>query len=381
MHHNETVHCDCRHFVGDRPCDFHKREGVKCASCPYYDPYRFRVLMVKLGAAGDVLRTTSLLTPLHERYPGMQLTWITHPSAVELLQNNPRIDRIVSSRGDGLARLQVEAFDVVLCPEAAHESAALATLANGSVKKGFGLHHRGYIFPYNSGARTLFQLGLFDDLKKANQLTNEQLLCRLAGVPYQRVAPSLLLTAAELRFAQHFSHRLGLDPKRTLVGLNTGGGGRWRLKRWRRNGFIRLARRLANERDAQILVLGGPSEEEINQEILRALGPVAVDGGCHNTVRQFASLLNLCDVVVTGDSMALHIVLAMGKRVVALFGPTSVTEIDLYGLGTKIVPDMDCTCCYLTRCDKNPNCMQHIASATVFEAVSRELAQLADEKM
>ena len=380
MHHNEIVHCDCRHFVGDRPCDYHKREGVKCAVCPYYDIPRFRVLMVKLGAAGDVLRTTSLLEPLHERYPNMQLTWITHPNAVDLLQNNPRIDRTVTSRTDGVARLQVEAFDVVLCPEADIESAALATLAKAKVKKGFGLHSRGYIFPYNSGARPLFQLGLFDDLKKANQLTNEQLLCRLAEVPFRRVPPVLRLAADEHRFAKHFGDRLGLDHRRVLVGLNTGGGGRWRLKRWRRKGFIDLARRLAAEREAQILVLGGPSEEEINQEILQALGPIAVDAGCHNTVRQFASLLNLCDVVVTGDSMALHIVLAMGKRVVALFGPTSATEIDLYGLGTKIVPDMDCTCCYLARCDKNPNCMQNIASARVFEAVSKELDQLTEER-
>ena len=378
MHQNEIIHSDCRYFIGDRPCDFHKREGVKCATCPYYDIIRFRILMVKLGAAGDVLRTTSLLAPLHEHYPDTQLTWITHPNAVDLLQNNPRIDRIVTSRSDGLARLQVETFDMVLCPETAHESAALATLAKGKIKKGFGLHPRGYIFPYNSGAGALFQLGLFDDLKKANQLTNEQLLCRLAEVPFKRVPPVLQLAPAEHRFAQLFSDRQELDSQQALVGLNTGGGGRWRLKRWRRKGFIELARRLTAERDAQILVLGGPAEEEINQEILKALGPIAVDGGCRNTVQQFAALLNLCDVVVTGDSMALHIVLAMGKRVVALFGPTSSAEIDLYGLGTKIIPDMDCTCCYLTRCDKNPNCMQNIASAAVFEAVSKELDQLAE---
>ena len=246
------------------------------------------------------------------------------------------------------------------------------------MKRGFGLNPRGYIFPFNPGARKLFQLGLFDDLKKANQLTNEQLLCELAEVSHKRIAPVLNLAADEYRFADKFKDRVGLDRRRPLVGLNTGGGGRWRLKRWTRKGFIELARRLAADLDAQILVLGGPSEETINRDILNQLGPNAIDGGCRNTVRQFATLIHLCDVVVTGDSMALHIALAMKTRVVALFGPTSSTEIDLYDLGTKIVPEMACTCCYLTHCEKSPNCMQVITAPMVFEAVSKELAMLSN---
>ena len=63
-------------------------------------------------------------------------------------------------------------------------------------------------------------------------------------------------------------------------------------------------------------------------------------------MRHFAALLGHCDVVVTGDTLAMHLALALGRRTVVLFGPTSAAEIELYGLGEKVVPDMACLSCY-----------------------------------
>lgn len=56
-------------------------------------------------------------------------------------------------------------------------------------------------------------------------------------------------------------------------------------------------------------------------------------------------------------------------KVIALFGPTSSAEIDLYGQGTKIIPEMDCLCCYLPRCDVRPCCMERIAPERVYAAI------------
>src|SRR5207249_851233 len=62
---------DCRFFRGDIPCSPHKEHGVHCVdadgnSCPYYDPTTKRFLVTKLGAIGDVIRTTPLLHKLKE---------------------------------------------------------------------------------------------------------------------------------------------------------------------------------------------------------------------------------------------------------------------------------------------------------------------------
>ena len=57
---NEMVAYGCRYFLGDRPCKWHKKEGVSCV-CRYFTPVQENILIIKLDAVGDVLRTTCLL--------------------------------------------------------------------------------------------------------------------------------------------------------------------------------------------------------------------------------------------------------------------------------------------------------------------------------
>jgi heptosyltransferase-2 len=86
----ELVKTDCRFFRGDIPCKPHKAHGVHCADCPYYEPIKERILIIKLGAIGDVIRTTPLLRKLREVYPQSQIWWITRspevlPSVVDVV--------------------------------------------------------------------------------------------------------------------------------------------------------------------------------------------------------------------------------------------------------------------------------------------------------
>jgi ADP-heptose:LPS heptosyltransferase len=371
-HLNNRIKFDCRHFLGDRPCLFHKAEGVTCSDCGSYSPAGKRILIIKLGAMGDVLRTTSILPALRKQFNTPHVTWITRKESVDLLENNPCLDSILETHVDSLARLQIEAFDLVINPETSKESAALASMVRGKRKKGFGLSPRGFVFTFNPEADELFHMGLLDDLKKRNRKTYEQLICRLSGLPYERVPPMLCLTEDEIRRGEEFLAKKRLK-KRPRVGINTGGGTRWPLKRWTTEGFINLGKRLSRQLGVQVLLFGGPSEAEINRKISAKAGRGVIDTGCFNPPRQFATLLNLCDVVVTGDSLALHIGLALHKRMVVLLGPTSETEIDLYGLGKKITAEMDCLCCYRQVCDQSPNCMESIPMETVYRSVEEQI--------
>src|SRR5512138_2487651 len=144
----------------------------------------------------------------------------------------------------------------------------------------------------------------------------------------------------------------GLAPDRPVVGLNTGAGLRWEHKKWTEDGFVELIALLrAHGRGAgapHVLLLGGPGEADRNRRILERAGSAAVDAGTGHTLREFIAVVDLCDVVVTGDTMALHVAAALGKKVVALFGPTSAAEIELYGKGRKIVSGAPCAGCYRT---------------------------------
>ena len=60
---------DCIYFRGDIPCRQHKEEGVHCETCNYYTPRKDIILIIKLGAIGDVIRTTPLLYRIRREYP------------------------------------------------------------------------------------------------------------------------------------------------------------------------------------------------------------------------------------------------------------------------------------------------------------------------
>src|SRR5262245_13914320 len=94
--------------------------------------------MVKLAATGDVLRTTSFLPAIHQTWPQAKVTWVTRPGAAALFAGNALVDEVwTTDDAVTAAKLQTERFDVVLCPDADPDAAALAALAHGRDRRGF----------------------------------------------------------------------------------------------------------------------------------------------------------------------------------------------------------------------------------------------------
>jgi len=366
---------DCKFFLGDRPCIWHKQSGVLC-TCDRYERVEERVLIVKLDAMGDVLRSTALLPPIAEAHPRAAITWITRKESVPLLQRNPYVAEVLELGPEALVHLQTRTFDRVINLDASKTSAALASAARSTRKDGFVLDERGYVQPTNDAARRWLEAGIFDDIKRQGSSTYQDRMADilgLAGRPHRYVFE---LAADEVQRARRHLASIGLDFERPVIGLNTGAGGRWPLKQWREDGYLELIARVSCRDDVQFLLLGGPSEQERNDRLKRASSVPLLDPGCDNTVRHFGALMSHTNVVVTGDTLAMHLALALGKRTVVLFGPTSAAEIELYGLGEKVVPSMSCLSCYKTSCDFAPNCMDLITTDMVESAVVRQLMLL-----
>ncbi len=365
------VNFDCRHYLGDRPCAPHKSEGVHCDSCPHYDRVDSQVLVIKLAAPGDVLRTTSVLPALRDKYPQAYITWITEEESAPLLEHNPHVDRLIALNSTAVALVTACEFSLVLNLDTSLESCALAAAANARKKLGFSLNSSGQVTPANPQAGKWLEMSVFDDVKKQNSLSYQGHVYKIAELEGEILAPQLILTEEELGRASQLAELLKIADGEPVVGINTGCGQRWRLKKWTYEGYRLLAERLDEELGAQVLLLGGPLEAEQNRRLSKEVGR-AIDTGQHE-LRNFCAVVNLCDVVVTGDTLALHIAVALGKKVVALFGPTSASEIELFGKGKKIVAPLDCTCCYRTDCDVVPNCMESISPEEVFSAVKELL--------
>ena len=74
-------------------------------------------------------------------------------------------------------------------------------------------------------------------------------------------------------------------------------------------------------------------------------------------------------MIVTSDTLALHIATALEKKIVALFGPTSSNEIDLFGRGIKITAKEQCRCYYNRFCSQEVSCMEKISGEEVYKSL------------
>src|ERR1043165_2267028 len=139
------LHTDCRHFRGDIPCKPHKEHGVHCDGCEYYEPVRENILIIKLGAAGDVLRTTPILHALKKDHPEARIWWLTF--SPELVPSS--VDRILKWNTESLEIISALHFSRLINLDKDNYACALVSKIDATVKDGFLLDDLGNATPAN----------------------------------------------------------------------------------------------------------------------------------------------------------------------------------------------------------------------------------------
>ena len=359
---------DCRHYRGDRPCAV-GIQGVCPARCAKYAAMGQRILVIKLAALGDVIRTTALLPGLKQRWPESHITWVTCPGGARMLADNPLIDRLLTFDAETICRLEHERFDLCLSLDKEPAPAALAMRVNAIERKGIGLSRYGTPFPLNRECEEYFELGL-DDHKKfhLNRKSYQQLLYEALGLRYQGQRYRLYPSPAQYEAADRFWVATGVLDHEIVIGFNTGAGDAFANKNWSEKQYIELGQRMTRQTTWRVALFGGPAERQRNLRIAAAC-PGLIDTGCEHDELGFAALLKRCNVLVTGDTMGMHVAIAHDVSCVAIFGPTCEQEIDFYGVGEKVQTPLSCSPCYLRHCDKSPNCMDAVDIERVFERV------------
>jgi len=360
---------DCSYFFGDRPCDYHKKKGIKCDDCEYYSPINFKILIIKLDAMGDVLRTTSILPPLKIKYEDSHITWCTRKESIELLRNE-YIDELIAFEDDAVPRLLSEKFDLIINFDSSKRSSALAALAKGVIRKGFVLDEKGFVMPTSDAARQWLSMSAFDDYKISNQKSYQEIIYNILDLDSEIALPVIQLKEKKT-YKKFFINKFKIDNNKLTIGLNTGVGNKWTSKGWPYKRWEELLILLKNVK-CNVLLLGGSAECEQNKQLAKKFVS-AMNTGCENSVAEFAHIVNLCDLIVTCDTFALHVATAFKKKIVALFGPTSMNEIYLYGNGIKVKAESDCKCYYEKNCKESVSCMENISSVLVFNTIKELL--------
>jgi len=355
---------DCKHYLGDRPCKHKQR-----CRCSHYAPMGHRIAVIKLGALGDVVRTACLLPTLKREYPASHITWVSKPDGVRILEGHPQIDRRMVFDAETMLALPQQRFDLVLSVDKEPGPAALCNALDCPDKRGIGMSPWGTAEPINAACEPYFELGLDDELKfRHNRKSYPQLIHEALSLPYIR-QPYTLYPSDEAteRAAAVFQpwRAVAAGP---MIGINTGSGDVFANKAPDAAQWARIARELV-DRGYEVVLLGGPAETATNAWIAEKVGGRIHDAGCDNTEQQFTAIVGECDAVICGDTLALHVAISRRVPVVALFGPTCAVEIDLFGLGRKLVAPVDCGPCYRRRCERSPNCMDAIGVDAVVAAV------------
>ena len=342
------------------------------------------ILIIKTGALGDVLRTTSILPGLFDRAPSVSIEWITAPAAVDLVGGLRYLERVhVVPPGDpeAIERLGEElagrSFDWVISLDDEESLCRLASQLETRRLSGAYWDDAEERARYTEDVAPWFDMGLLsvhgkeaaDRLKVLNQRSHPEIYAAMLGIAMGW--PELPLPDAAVELGRDFAERAGLDESVPLIGLNTGAGGRWTSKQLPEERVVELAQAIHEALGGAVrfLVLGGPEEEARNARILEGLRSVeelrAVDAGVHNPMLEFAALVDRCSLLVTSDSLALHIAIARRTRIVAFFAPTSAAEIELYGLGEKVASTAPDYCSYRKDADNSTLTAERLCAAVL----------------
>lgn len=354
----DIYHSDCLFFDGTKPCKQHKEENVKCGSCKYYQKISKKILIIKLGAIGDVIRTTPLLPKLRAEYPSCQIHWVT--DFPKILPDS-KIDKIYTYKTSDITILQQTPFDICINLDKDYNACALMNTINAPEKYGFYLEN-GVPAPVNKLAEEKFLTGLFDDINIANQKSYQEEMFEICGYKYNK-------EEYILDCDNSIEWKINNNGKK-IIGLNTGCGNRWTSRLWAKENWIDLCKELIVN-GYHPLLLGGEQEDKKNRSISKKSGAEYLG---HFSLKEFISLCNQCDVIVTAVTMGMHLAIGLKKNLVLMNNIFNPYEFDLYGRGEIVQPDKECTCFFSPTC-KNENyfCMEHLPVSKIFNAVERTI--------
>lgn len=291
-----------------------------------------KILIIKLGADGDVLRTLPITRAIKKIKPDSIIYWITKGDISDLINSNPDIYKVfdITDKID-------EEFSIVYNFDTDKEALSLMNKIKAKKKIGF-YDNDGFPAGTNKSAEYYINTIFDDNLKKDNRKTYQKMMFDIAEIDYNGEKYDIKLKNDEIKYAEKFLKDNSLNKDR-LIGIHMGASSRWPSKAWAEKRIEELIKML-NYKKYDILLFGGPNEikkQSLFCDKLRKSGLKVTNNNPNNTKREFAALVSMCKAIVCSDSFALHVSLAFDKPTIGLFFCTSPYEVEDYGKLKKIV--------------------------------------------
>ena len=242
---------DCKDFPGIFSCDTMTAEGYKdCEGCKFYDKVSKRILIIKLGAMGDVIRTTPLLPLIKKKYPDAHITWLVGEQSKDLA----KADRVLVYSLDNVLRLQNETFDVVFSLEIDVPGSAIANFVKAKEKYGFYLDKDGHPSCFNGSSKFYLERVFSNYVNKNNNKTYQEMMAEIMELDYEKIEPVLNF---DNEYGEDFVKKNNIQNK--LIGIHMGSSPRWPSKVWAKEKLIEFIRKVYSETEHKVILFAGPN--------------------------------------------------------------------------------------------------------------------------
>lgn len=354
---------------------------MKPISLKQFSP-KSRILIVRLSAIGDVIRTLPAVHLIRREFPEAYLGWAVESLSYNLIEGHTEIDKFFvfpkkqiqqaikradfkeAKRliDDFRAELKAEGFEIALDMQNLFKSGMVTLLSGAKTRIGYGLSREGSKFflthritpPYKSHQMMQFVDWQLELVKRLG----------VEGGPVQFVLPDY---TPEEGTVNQFLYEYGIKGDYFCLAPGTS----WPNKSWTPAGMAGLADRLS--RYGKVLLIGSESDRKIADQVLELAQTNPIDTIGRFNLRELAVLLRKARLYAGGDTGPMHLAVAVGTQVVAWFGPTSPKVHGPYQEEAVVFNlNLPCQPCNKRKCDSR-ECLRDLDLETVWRKVEQFL--------
>ncbi len=348
-----------------------------------------RICLIKPSAFGDIVQTLPVLGMLRGRFPRAHIAWVVKAPFAPLLQGHPQLDEVILlpyPRGlrarigalrQTMRELRAAEFDLAIDLQGLARSGLLTWSTRAARRVGSSLSREFSHLAYTDRVAVgpWHQPALETLLPIANALG-----CEGPPPPAQVHVPAESTAWADEKLASLPRPLLALCP-----------GAQWETKRWPPESFAGLARLAIREFNAGVVIVGGPNEQHLGDEVCRLIGKdgdlpggrpaPALNLAGKSNVAQLAGICQAVDIFVSGDSGPMHLAAALNTPTLGIFTCTdpvrSGPRRDLPNQPHRCVAtNVECAASYITRCRKMV-CMGELSPGRVWPELRQMLESAA----
>jgi lipopolysaccharide heptosyltransferase I len=346
-----------------------------------------KILVLRLSAVGDVIRTLPAVKALKENAPSSSISWIVEEPSQAFLKSQPEVDEVIlfprkrwtegikSFREMWVAigemrrfvkDLRRREFDVALDFHGILKSGVLSFLSGSPKRIGYDRRStkEGSFFFSN------VKVGLPPE--RISRFQRNLLLLKGMGMEVEEPKYSLHIPPEDREYVASFFEASSASLHKPLIAIHPGTSRKALFKRWMPDRYAQLADRLVRELNASVLFTWGDGELEGVEGIRKEMKEPSLLGPQTVSLTQLGEVYRNCDLYIGGDTGPMHIASLMGIPAVVIYGPTNPIENEPFGNHIKVRKEVGCNPCHEYSC-KRLVCMKAISADEVFKATEEIL--------